>query len=113
MDFVLIVQVLVNLLDNAIKYSPGGPSITVEARVLSGTLEICVSDFGDGIAEHDLAHVFEKFNRGGRTGETGGIGLGLSICKGLIEAHHGTIRAERRRPRGTAVTFTLPIQQER
>ena len=45
---------------------------------------------GSGIAEDDFVHIFEKFNRGGRTGETGGIGLGLSICKGLIEAHHGT-----------------------
>jgi two-component system, OmpR family, sensor histidine kinase KdpD len=113
MDFVLIVQVLVNLLDNALKYSPAGPSITVEARVLSGSLEICVSDCGSGIAEDELAHVFEKFNRGGRTGETGGIGLGLSICKGLIEAHHGNIWAERRQPRGTAVRFTLPIWRER
>ena len=113
MDFVLIVQVLVNLLDNAIKYSPAGPSITVDARLLSGNLEICVGDCGDGIAEDDLAHVFEKFNRGGRSGETGGIGLGLSICKGLIEAHHGSIRAERRRPCGTSVRFTLPLQQSR
>ena len=110
MDFVLVVQVLVNLLDNALKYSPPGPSITVTARVFSRSLEISVSDFGSGIPEDDLAHVFEKFNRGARTGETGGVGLGLAICKGLIEAHHGTIRAERRQPCGTAVTFALPIQ---
>jgi len=113
MDFVLIVQVLVNLLDNALKYSPAGPSITVEARVLASNLEISVSDFGNGIADNDLPHVFERFNRGGRRGETGGIGLGLHICKALIEAHHGTIRAERGKPCGTAVTFTLPFQQER
>jgi two-component system sensor histidine kinase KdpD len=111
MDFVLVVQVLVNLLDNALKYSPPEPSITVRARVFSRSLEISVSDFGNGIPEDDLAHVFEKFNRGARTGETGGVGLGLAICKGLIEAHHGTIRAERRQPCGTAVTFALPIQQ--
>jgi two-component system, OmpR family, sensor histidine kinase KdpD len=113
MDFVLIVQVLVNLLDNALKYSPDGPSITVEARVLSGVLEISVSDSGNGIAEDDLPHVFERFNRGCRGGETGGIGLGLSICRGLIDAHHGTIRAERRYPCGTVFAFTLPIQLER
>lgn len=113
LDFVLIVQVLVNLLDNALKYSPVGPPITVEARVQADHLEVCVSDFGSGVAETDLAHIFEKFHRGGRTGETGGIGLGLSICKGLVEAHYGTIRAERRQPRGTAVTFTLPIHQSR
>ena len=80
-------------------------------RLLAQRLEVCVSDFGSGIAEADLIRVFDKFNRGGRTGETAGVGLGLSICKGLIEAHHGTIWAERRHPRGTAVTFTLPIQE--
>jgi len=113
MDFVLIVQVLVNLLDNALKYSPAGPPITVEARVLGRKLEIAVSDFGSGIPEDLLASVFEKFNRGSRSGETGGIGLGLSICKGLIEAHHGTIRAERRQPCGTAIRFTLPMDTSR
>lgn len=112
MDFVLIVQVLVNLLDNALKYSPADTPITVEARVLEKDLVICVSDLGTGIVEHDLCSVFEKFNRGERSSETGGIGLGLSICKGLIEAHHGKIWVERRNPRGAAVTFTLPIQQE-
>jgi two-component system sensor histidine kinase KdpD len=112
MDFVLIVQVLVNLLDNALKYSPADTSITVGARVHADKLEICVSDFGAGIAQDDLCHVFEKFHRGGRSGESGGVGLGLSICKGLIEAHHGKIWAERRQPRGTVVTFTLPTQPE-
>ena len=110
MDFVLIVQVLVNLLDNALKYSFAGTSITMETRVLADELEVRVSDQGTGIAEADLCNVFEKFNRGGRSGEAGGVGLGLSICKGLIEAHHGTIRAERRQPQGTTVAFTLPIQ---
>jgi two-component system, OmpR family, sensor histidine kinase KdpD len=55
-----------------------------------------------------LTHVFEKFNRAGRSGETGGIGLGLSICKGLVEAHNGRIWAQRCEPHGTAVTFTIP-----
>lgn len=109
MDFVLIVQVLVNLLDNALKYSPPGHPITVEARVLHPALEIAVSDSGSGIPEDHLAGVFEKFDRGSRSGETGGIGLGLSICKGLIEAHHGSIRAERRQPCGTTIRFTLPV----
>jgi two-component system sensor histidine kinase KdpD len=112
MDFVLIVQVLVNLLDNALKYSPTDTSITVEARVLAKYLEIRVSDFGTAVAEHELSNIFEKFNRGGRSSETGGIGLGLSICKGLIGAHHGEIWAERRHPCGTTVTFTVPIEQQ-
>jgi two-component system, OmpR family, sensor histidine kinase KdpD len=108
MDFVLIAQVLVNLLDNAVKYSHADAPIRVKARLSHDTLEICVSDHGDGIAEHELSNIFEKFNRAGRTSETGGIGLGLSICRGLVEAHHGRIWAERRDPCGTAVTFSIP-----
>jgi two-component system, OmpR family, sensor histidine kinase KdpD len=110
MDFGLIVQVLVNLLENAIKYSTGQSPVHVEARRLEDVLTLRISDEGDGIPEADLALVFEKFNRAGRSGETGGIGLGLSICRGLIEAHHGKIWAERRDPRGTAVTFSLPLR---
>jgi len=109
MDFVLIVQVIVNLLDNALKYSPEHAPITLEALVLEEQLEIRVLDSGDGIPERHLTKIFEKFNRAGRTGETGGIGLGLSICRGLIEAHHGRIWARRREPRGTAFTFALPV----
>jgi len=109
MDFVLIVQVLVNLLDNAMKYSSSDAPIQVRAALADETLELRVEDCGDGLAEDDLKNVFDKFNRAGRTGETGGIGLGLSICKGLIEAHRGRIWAERRSPRGTAVALRLPL----
>jgi two-component system sensor histidine kinase KdpD len=109
MDFVLIVQVLVNLLDNALKYSSGGTPIHVQASLADHALEIRVEDSGDGLAEDDLLKVFDKFNRAGRTGETAGIGLGLSICKGLVEAHRGRIWAERRSPHGTAVAFRLPV----
>jgi two-component system, OmpR family, sensor histidine kinase KdpD len=109
MDFVLIVQVLVNLLDNAMKYSTSDTPIQVRAALAEETLELRVEDCGDGLAEEDLKNVFEKFNRAGRTGETGGIGLGLSICKGLVEAHRGRIWAERRSPHGTAVALRLPL----
>jgi two-component system sensor histidine kinase KdpD len=109
MDFVLIVQVIVNLLDNALKYSPEDRPILIEVKRDGPAAAFCIADDGDGIPAEDLARVFEKFNRGGRTGETGGIGLGLSICRGLIEAHQGTIAIERRNPRGTAITFTLPL----
>jgi two-component system sensor histidine kinase KdpD len=111
MDFVLIAQVLVNLLDNALKYSRPEAPIRVEAHLSEETLQICVSDNGDGIPEHEIPNAFEKFNRAGRTSETGGIGLGLSICKGLVEAHHGKIWAQRRDPHGTAVTFSLPLNR--
>ena len=111
MDFALIVQVLVNILDNAMKYSPGPSPIAIKAASGDGQLEIRVDDQGEGIEPEDLDRVFEKFNRARRTGETGGIGLGLSICKGLIEAHRGAIWAERRNPYGAAIVFRIPIHQ--
>lgn len=110
MDFVLIVQVIVNLLDNALKYSGEDRPISMEAHACHNKLSISICDDGDGIPEHHLAYVFEKFNRAGRSGETSGIGLGLSICRGLVEAHNGEIAIARRQPRGTAVTFTLPLR---
>jgi len=111
MDFVLIVQVIANLLDNALKYSPDDSFITVEAAVLYRSLEVRVTDSGDGIPAAEIVNVFEKFNRAGRTSESG-LGLGLSICKGIIEAHHGTIWIRRREPHGTIAGFNLPFQQE-
>jgi two-component system, OmpR family, sensor histidine kinase KdpD len=110
MDFVLIVQVLVNLLDNALKYSPESHPVAIRAQMAGEELELSVLDDGEGIPEQNLSSVFEKFNRGNRTGETGGIGLGLSICKGLVEAHGGKIWARRLHPHGTAVTFTIPCR---
>jgi two-component system, OmpR family, sensor histidine kinase KdpD len=110
MDFVLMVQVLVNVLDNALKYSPENSRIAIRAQISGRELEISVLDEGKGIPEQNLGSVFEKFNRGDRTGETGGIGLGLSICKGLVEAHNGRIWVQRRTPHGTTVTFTIPCR---
>jgi two-component system sensor histidine kinase KdpD len=109
MDFVLIVQVLVNIVDNALKYSAPNTPIRIAARLRANALEIAITDDGEGIQEKDLPHIFDKFNRAGRTGETGGIGLGLSISRSLVEAHRGAIWAERRNPRGTRVIFRLPL----
>ncbi len=111
MDFVLIVQVLVNLVDNAQKYSRPETPIRIQAQLAGEALQISVADDGDGIPEQELTNIFKKFNRAGRTSETGGIGLGLSICKGLVEAHQGSIWAQRRHPNGTIVTFALPIHR--
>jgi two-component system, OmpR family, sensor histidine kinase KdpD len=110
MDFVLIVQVIANLLDNALKYAPKELPIVIDARTQEQSVSISVCDDGDGIPESGIARVFDKFNRAQRSGETGGIGLGLSICRGLVEAHHGTIFIDRREPRGTTVSFTLPLR---
>src|SRR5574341_41784 len=109
MDFVLIVQVLVNLLDNALKYSPPGTPIEVCARVVGSTLEIQVADHGIGIPREDLTRVFDKFFRVQRPGGVTGTGLGLSICKGIVEAHQGQIGAGNRESGGTVITVTLPL----
>ncbi len=109
LDFVLIVQVLVNLLDNALKYSPPGTPIEVLARVEGGDVIIQVTDRGIGIPPDDLERVFDKFFRVQRPGQVGGTGLGLSICKGIVEAHAGRIWVQNRAGGGTVVAVALPL----
>ena len=112
LDFALITQVLVNLVDNALKYSPSGETVEICVRPRPGAVEIAVLDRGIGIAEPDLDLIFDRFYRGRRTAP-GGSGLGLSICRGFVEAHGGRIWAERRAPAGTVVAFTLPAALDR
>jgi two-component system sensor histidine kinase KdpD len=111
MDFVTIVQVLVNLLDNAHKYSSAETRIELRARAVGAFLEIEVSDRGLGIPKEDLTRVFDKFYRVRRPETIGGTGLGLSICKGIIEAHRGFIAAENRPGGGTVITMALPLEE--
>jgi len=113
MDDALIVQVLVNMLDNALKYSPGDAPIDIEARLDTGQLEIRVLDRGRGIPEQELERVFEKFFRVALPGAPKGVGLGLSICKGFVEAHNGRILAKRRTQGGTELAFFLPLEAKR
>ncbi len=109
MDFVLMVQVLVNLQDNAIKYSPPAEPIEVIARLVGANLEIQIADRGIGIPPEDLTRVFDKFYRVQRPGGVNGTGLGLAICKGIVEAHGGSIKAENREGGGTTITLALPL----
>ncbi|MEP6717090.1 MAG: ATP-binding protein, partial [Terriglobia bacterium] len=115
MDHVLIVQVLVNVLDNALRYSSGDAPVEIDARMSTDRLEIRVLDRGRGIPEEELERVFDKFFRGASPGTPKGIGLGLSICKGFVEAHNGAIVARNRAQGGTEVAVFLPskIQGER
>ena len=112
MDFVLMVQVLINLLDNAVKYSPAGTPIDVQVRATDDSLKLAVADRGIGIPPADLTHVFDKFYRVQRPGNVGGTGLGLSICKGIVEAHDGQIHAENRLGGGTVIRLTLPLRDD-
>jgi two-component system sensor histidine kinase KdpD len=111
MDFVLMIQVLSNLLDNALKYSPSGTPIEVEAHVFDGALEISVMDRGFGVPPEDLGRIFDKFYRVHRPAGISGTGLGLAICKGIVEAHRGRIWALNRPGGGTIFTVALPCEQ--
>jgi signal transduction histidine kinase len=113
MDARLIGRVLTNLISNAIRHTPGGGTIAVNARSVVGGVEVSVRDSGDGIRPEDLPHVFEQFYRGekSRSRATGGAGLGLAIVKSFVEAHSGAIRAESKVGEGTRFTFFLPKQQ--
>ena len=110
MDMALMTQVLVNLLDNALKYSPPESSIELTARVDNGSVAMDVSDHGPGVPEADLKRVFDKFFRIPVPEGAGGTGMGLAICKGFVEAHGGSIRAENRVGGGLRVVVTLPLK---
>jgi signal transduction histidine kinase len=102
-------QVLVNLLGNAIKYTPPGGRVTVEAGSDEDTVWVAVRDTGQGIPKADLPHVFDKFyqvRRGGRNAE--GVGLGLAIARQIIEALEGTIEVESVLGSGSCFTVRLP-----
>ena len=103
-------QVLINLLNNAISYTPEGGSITVEARPMSEGIEVSVIDNGIGIPPDDLPRIFERFYRvdKGRSRELGGTGLGLSIVRHIVEAHGGQVRVESKPGKGSRFTFFLP-----
>ena len=109
MDLVLMTQVLVNLLDNAHKYSPPARVIEVIAQVETGWLVLEVVDRGPGVPDHDLKRVFDKFYRIPVPEGAGGTGLGLSICKGIVEAHGGRISAGNRVGGGLRVEIRLPL----
>jgi len=105
-----LAQVLTNLLENAIKFTPDDGRIAVGWRAANGEVEVSVADTGAGIAEVDLPHVFERFYKAdrARAATSGGSGLGLAITKHIVEAHGGRIRVSSEPGRGTTFTFTLP-----
>ncbi|MBI4504358.1 MAG: hypothetical protein HY691_02395, partial [Chloroflexi bacterium] len=106
-------HVLTNLLENAIKYSPQGGTVTVAARVAQRQLVVEISDEGIGIPSAELPHIFERFYTvsAAQDRRPHGTGLGLYICRGIVEAHGGTIEAMSNRGRGTTIRFTLPLRR--
>lgn len=110
-DETMFLQVMINLLDNAIKYTPEKGSVTVSAVISGGFLQVDVSDNGMGIPEQDLSRVFERFYRvdKARSRELGGTGLGLSIVKHIVEIHHGRVWVKSGPGTGSVFSFTIPL----
>ena len=109
MDAVLIERVLANLLENISKYTPPATHVTISARTHAGMLEVAVEDDGPGIAPGTEEAIFEKFARGEKETATPGVGLGLAICRAIVEAHKGRMHAEAGRSKGARFVFTLPL----
>ena len=110
MDSQRIGQVLVNLVGNAVKFSPPDSPITVAARRRDSVVQVEVQDEGEGIAVEERGEIFEAFRQGARkSGRQPGAGLGLAICKGIVDAHNGDIWIADHEGPGTTITFTLPL----
>jgi two-component system sensor histidine kinase KdpD len=107
-DAVLLEQVFVNLIENALLHAPGSAPIEISARRAGDSVVVEVADRGPGLPARDLERVFEKFYRGA----PGGAGLGLAICRAVVEAHRGTISAANREGGGAVFRFVLPLREE-
>ena len=106
-----LMQVMLNLIDNALRHTPAGGSIAVAARQEGELVWVSVADTGIGIPAEDVPRIFERFFRSdpSRARATGGSGLGLAIVKGVIAAHHGQVRAESEVGKGTRISFSLHL----
>jgi two-component system, OmpR family, sensor histidine kinase KdpD len=111
-DALLIQQVLLNLLENAEKYSPSDAPIELSASAKGKTLTIEVADRGPGLPPGDEKRVFEKFYRSPAARSRSGVGLGLTICRGIVELHGGTISVRNRAGGGAVFSFTLPVEEQ-
>ena len=109
-DAKLIVQVLINLVDNAIKYTPAGSCIEIHTEKRDKWVVVSVSDDGPGIPDGQKPHVFDMFYSGANkvADSRRSLGLGLSLCKSIVTAHGGSIFVSDNQPKGTVFTFTLP-----
>ncbi|MFH1092798.1 MAG: DUF4118 domain-containing protein [Candidatus Omnitrophota bacterium] len=108
-DFSFMMKVFLNLIDNALKYSPQNAPIDIKAVLIRDKVNIEIKDQGIGVPNSDLTHIFEKFYRAEKPQQITGTGLGLSICKGIIEAHGGRIAAQNNPDKGATFIITLPL----
>jgi len=108
-DALLIERVLVNLFENASKYTPVGSRVSLSAEVTGDRLSVTVADDGPGLQPGREEAVFQKFTRGNAESATPGVGLGLAICRAIVESHGGLILGGNRHGGGAAFTFTLPL----
>jgi len=102
-------QVLANLLDNALKFTPSGGRVKVSTRAVGSAIEVSVKDTGIGIPAEHLPHVFERFYKVERSRHDVGTGLGLAIVKHIVQAHGGQVNVESREGEGSTFTFTVPF----
>ena len=107
-DAILIERVLCNLLENAAKYTPPGTPISIEAHAETDVVIVCVNDHGPGLPSGREDAIFEKFERGRKEGSTSGVGLGLAICRAIMQAHGGSIRGQTRDAGGASFILSLP-----
>ncbi|MDQ3412931.1 MAG: cell wall metabolism sensor histidine kinase WalK, partial [Chloroflexota bacterium] len=111
-DRARVEQVMLNLVHNAIKFTPAGGTITVSARANQGALVVTVTDTGVGVAEEEMPRLFERFYKADRARSSDGTGLGLAIAKHIVQAHAGVIWVESEAGRGSRFSFTLPLAEE-
>ncbi|MEG0570437.1 MAG: sensor histidine kinase KdpD [Oscillospiraceae bacterium] len=113
MDARLIVQVIINIVDNAIKYTPSGSEIVIETKKQNGEVLVTISDTGEGIPQESKEKIFDMFYTGNTKSADSrrGLGLGLALCKAIIIAHGGEIKVSDNHPKGTVFSFILPSEE--
>ncbi|MEG2080078.1 MAG: ATP-binding protein, partial [Oscillospiraceae bacterium] len=109
----LIVQVIINIVDNAIKYTPIGSEITIETSKKNDKVIVKISDNGDGINDEAKVRIFDMFYTANTklADSRRGLGLGLALCKSIITAHGGDITVYDNKPKGAVFSFTLPSKE--
>lgn len=112
-DAKLVVQVITNIADNAVKYTPPGTPISITARKCGNLAEIRIADTGNGIPDEEKEKIFEKFYCGNHkiADNRRSLGLGLYLCRAIVEAHGGTISVADQHPHGAVFRFTLPREE--